>query len=230
MRCFASVRELLGADTLEVELPEGSTLIELKEMLARRAPELERLPFACARNRDYCDPSEPLQDGDEIALIPPISGGSGAGEELRFCCRFTREVVDPRLLEQEVRTDHDGAVVTFTGVTRDHNEGQTVSELGYEAYVEMAVPVIERIFAAAAGRFPIGRARVVHRLGPVPVGGISICVVVAAPHRGAAFDACRYLMDRIKAEAPVFKRERLTDGSARWIGDLARPRSEPDAG
>ncbi len=223
VRCFASVRELFAAERFEVDLPDRATVADLRDELTRRAPEIARLPFVVAVNRDFADDAMALADGDEVALIPPISGGNAqATTPPRFECRFVTTGIDPRPLEREVRSDHDGAVVTFAGVTRDHADGQAVTGLAYEAFVEMAVPVVERIFAAAAARFSIGRARVVHRLGAVPVGQTSIVVVVAAAHRGAAFDACRYLMDRIKAEAPVFKRESLTDGAARWVGDLPR--------
>jgi molybdopterin synthase catalytic subunit len=115
-------------------------------------------------------------------------------------------------------------VVAFTGTTRDHNEGAAVVSLAYEAYEEMAQATMAAIFAAARTKFPFTRARVAHRLGEVPVGEASVVVVVSSPHRGDAFDACRFLMDRLKHEVPIWKRERLRDGAGeRWIGDLPRP-------
>lgn len=220
VRCFASVRDLLGAGVLEVDVPAGTTLGGLKEVLARRAPDLARLPFAFAVNRDYAPPDRVLAERDEVALIPPISGGSPTGE--RFGFELTAGPLDPRALEQQVRTDRDGAVVTFAGVTRDHHEGQAVAGLRYEAYDEMARSLMQRLFAECAGRFPITRARVQHRLGAVAIGEASILVVVSAVHRAEAFDACRWLMDRIKEQLPVFKQERLAGGGERWVGDPPR--------
>ena len=220
VRCFASVRELLGEDTLELEVPESLTLDGLKELLAERAPALLRLKLACAVNRQYAPPERSLAEGDEVAFIPPISGGSGAGELFRF--DLVEGALDARALERETRTDEDGAVVTFAGVTRNHNEGAAVEGLRYEAYAEMAGSVMVELFEQAVARFAITRARVAHRLGEVPIGEASVVVVVSAPHRGPAFDACRFLMDRLKAQVPIFKQEKLAteEGGSRWVGDL----------
>lgn len=226
VRCFAAVREALGQDQLPLELPAGSTVAALRERLVARSPALSRLPVAYAVNRGYAGPERVLADGDEVALIPPISGGSGSGGADAPACTlvFSRAPLDARSLEQQCRTDGDGAVVAFTGTTRDHNDGASVVSLAYEAYEEMAQATMATIFAAARAKFPFTRARLAHRLGEVPVGEASVVVVVSSPHRGDAFDACRYLMDRLKHEVPIWKRERLRDGAGeRWIGDLPRP-------
>ncbi len=220
VRCFAAVRELFGTERLELELPPGTTLAGLQAELRARQPELARLEVAYARNLAYAAPDDELRDGDEVALIPPISGGA---PQPRLQFSLQREPIELRALEQAVRSDADGAVLTFAGVTRDHHDGQAVLELDYEAYPEMAQCVADRLLAQAAEQFPIGRVRIVHRVGRVPIGEASIAVVVAAAHRAAAFDACRWLMDRIKAELPVFKRERLARGGQRWVGELPRP-------
>lgn len=235
--CFAMVRQLLGTDALEIELPEGATVEELRAQLIERAAGLADLPVAYAVNQTYQRGAHVLADGDEVALIPPISGGEGDGPEPEDTEHDDRQaadrfelcegVLDPRPLEAEARTDHDGAVVTFSGVTRDHNEGAAVRGLSYEAYAPMAAKVVASICADARQRYEIGRIRIAHRLGEVPVGEASILVVVASAHRGPAFEACRYVMDRLKAEAPIFKREELAgpDGCSRWIGNL--PEVEP---
>jgi molybdopterin synthase catalytic subunit len=226
VRCFATVRELLGGDVFDLDVPPGTSVRGLKAILAERAPALAQLAVACAVNRAYAEPERVLAEGDEVAFIPPISGGSSS--ELLFRFVLQHEPLDPRPLEAEVRRDCDGAVVTFAGVTRDHNEGRAVRGLRYEAYAEMASKVMVELFEDAARRFAIGRARVAHRLGEVPIGEASVLVVVSAPHRDAAFDACRFLMDRLKAEVPIFKSEQLAaDGSAHWVGDL--PRGQPRA-
>lgn len=217
VRCFARVRELLGRDVVDVEVPVGTTVGGLKTTLAQQAPELDRLPLACAVNREWADGERELQAGDEVAFIPPISGGA---PPRRAAFALVEGPLDARALEEEVRTDADGAVVTFQGVTRDHHHGRAVRHLAYEAYAEMAQQAMAAIFEDALARFDVTCVRATHRLGTVPVGEASVVVVVAAPHRAAAFDACRYLMDRLKADVPIFKRETLADGEARWVGDL----------
>lgn len=224
VRCFASVRELFGQEQLAVELHEGATLRELEAELATRCPAFAKLPLARAVNRAYATRDRVLADGDEVAFIPPISGGANdvCTPSPRFA--FQREPIDPRPLEAECRSDADGALVTFAGVTRDHNDGARVRGLAYEAYVEMAESLMARILDEVATRHAIGGVRVRHRLGAVPIGEASVIVVVGAPHRGPAFDACREIMDRLKNEVPIFKREDLDapGGGSRWVGELPR--------
>jgi len=219
VRCFATVRELFGESAFDVEVPEGTTVEGLKRLLAESHPELLRLPLAHAVNQAYAAPDRALADGDEVAFIPPISGGAPS-ERWRF--ELSEARLDARRLEAEVRTDRDGAIVTFAGVTRDHNEGARVRGLAYEAYAEMAGAVMERIFADVAAAHAVGRMRVAHRLGEVPVGETSVLVVVAAAHRRPAFDAAQAIMNRLKAEVPIFKQEWLEGeaGGSRWVGEL----------
>ena len=220
LRCFASVREALGQDVVHLTVPRGTTVAGLREMLGQDHPALLRLALAWAVNQGYADGTRELADGDEVAFIPPISGGNT--ERFRFTLR--REPLDVRALEAETRTDADGALVTFSGVTRNHNEGSAVVSLSYEAYPEMAQRMMQTIFADADREHAITRARVEHRLGTVPVGEACVVVCVAAPHRKAAFAAAEYLMDRLKHEVPVFKREALRDGGGtRWVGSLPDP-------
>jgi len=218
IRCFASVREALGQDQLPLEVAPGTTVAALRQQLGERYPALQRLPLAYAVNLQYAAADRVLVAGDEVAFIPPISGGNELPAD-RF--EWSREALDSRRLEAECRTDADGAVVTFTGTTRNHNEGAAVVSLAYETYPEMAERVMAGLFAAVRERFEVTRMRVAHRLGSVPVGEASIVVVVTSPHRGPAFAACSYLMDRIKQEVPIWKRELLRDGAGeRWIGEL----------
>lgn len=222
VRCFAAVREALGTDTMCVEVPVGTSVDGLLQKLVGEAPALGRLPLAFAVNRNYAHSETVLGDGDEVAFIPPISGGSGATDVCRF--DLVAGEIDARALEVECRTDADGAVVTFAGTTRNESDGDAVVSLRYEAYPEMAQKVMSVLFAEAMQRFAITRARVAHRLGLVPVGQASVVVVTASPHRGPAFDACRFLMDRLKNEVPIWKLEALRDGDhVRWVGDLPRP-------
>ncbi len=212
---FASVRELFGVSTLEVELPEGACLVDLDRKLKADNEGLLEIPFVFAKNRAYATAEEPLSDGDEVALVPAISGG----EPPAFA--FTAEAIDPRALEAFARSDRDGALVTFIGVTRDHHEGKAVSTLAYEAYEDMVLPLMERLLFEVREKFEIGRVYVRHRLGEVRIGEASIVVVVASPHRGPAFDAVREIMDRIKKEIPIFKKETLAgDQGSQWVGKL----------
>lgn len=224
VRCFAAVREILGQEVLELEVPAGVTVGGLRELLSADAQDLRRLPVAFAVNQDYADAGRVLEEGDEVAFIPPISGGSPPESEIyRF--DLTTGPIDARAVEAQVRSDRDGALVTFAGVTRNHHDGDAVLGLGYECYEEMARKVMGRLFETAVRRFDISRARVLHRLGEVPVGETSVLVVVTAEHRAPAFEAARWLMDHLKAEVPIFKKERLAgedggEGGSRWVGEL----------
>jgi molybdopterin synthase catalytic subunit len=189
IRLFAGLRERAGRSELEVELPEGA---RVADALAAVGSLTDGVPVVMAVNREYANADAPLAAGDELALIPPVSGGAGP-------------VVDgPLSLEElaaEVRDPRAGAVVTFSGVTRE------VAQLDYEAYAEMAGPVIEEIVAAAIERHGLCRAAARHRVGVVPLGEPSVVVAASAPHRDAAFAGAREIIDEIKARAPIWKRE-----------------------
>lgn len=220
---FASLPEIAGERRLEVELEEGATLGDLRAHLVERWPAVRHVPFVFARNRDYARDDVELRSGDEVACVPAISGGEDIP---RVSFTFQDDMLDPNEIEGLVRTDADGAIVTFHGVTRNHHEGQAVSRLSYEAYEEMAVQKGRAILEELASKHDIGRLHVVHRLGEVPIGEASILVVVASAHRGPSFDAAREAMDRIKHELPIFKKEYLEDAPSdassrtRWVGDL----------
>lgn len=131
-------------------------------------------------------------------------------------CVVTREPIDAAGLLRRVRSDADGAVLVFAGVVRDHHEGRSVESLAYEAYEEMAVEKIERICADVGARFEVGELAVAHRVGDLAVGDISVVIAVAAPHRDAAYKASREIIERVKAEVPIWKRERYADGGEIW--------------
>ncbi|MFQ5505124.1 MAG: molybdenum cofactor biosynthesis protein MoaE [Planctomycetota bacterium] len=216
---FASLREITGESALELELPDGSRLSELRTRLVQEWPKVGAVPFVFAVNREYAEDERLLAEGDEVALVPAISGGSG---EDRFDFAFVSEALDPRMLEERARRDEDGAIVTFLGVTRNHHDGRTVSGLSYQAFEEMALEKALRILVEIGTSAEIGRILVQHRLGEVPIGEASVAVVVSAPHRDAAFDAASRVMDRIKQELPIFKKEFYAEGGPSWVGDLPR--------
>lgn len=218
VRLFAILRERAGSDSLQVELRDGATVADALAALRETAALgelLTRLPVQMAVNRDYAAPVTPLDPGDELALIPPVSGGAGVHAHVS---------ADPLSLEAltaMVASPAAGAVVAFQGMTRE------VSRLDYEAYREMAEPRIESILRECIERHGLEAAVAEHRIGSVPLGEPSVIVVVSAPHRDEAFTAAREAIDRIKAEAPIWKRELAADGSGVWVEGKGRAR-EPE--
>ena len=207
VRLFAGLRERAGSERIEVELPEGATIADL---LA--AMELGPRSCVAAVNREYAGPDTPIGAGDEVALVPPVSGGSDPGTVRRV--RVTGEPLDLAALAAAVRDPRAGAVVLFEGVTRE------VEELDYEAYVEMAEPRLAAIAEEEAVRHGLCAVAVEHRTGTVPLSEPSVLVAVSAPHRGEAFAGARAVIDRVKAEAPIWKVEITAAGRRRLDGTL----------
>ncbi len=194
VRLFAGLRQRAGADEVELELPEGASV---GEALARMHDLTGGIPVVMAVNHEYADEDQPLGSGDELALIPPVSGGSVGVAHVRVTAEPL--ALDP--LVQRVRDPRAGAVVTFLGVTRE------VPELRYEAYVAMAERKIEEIVVAAIERHGLCAAAAEHRTGIVPLSEPSVAIAVSAPHRDAAFAGGREIIDRIKSQAPIWKQE-----------------------
>jgi molybdopterin synthase catalytic subunit len=192
VRLFAILRERAGFDELELELPEGATVADALERLGPVAGDLK---VVMAVNRDYADASSPLHEHDELALIPPVSGGAAT------TARVTTEPLSVGALNELVRDPRAGAVVIFEGVTR------TADHLDYEAYTEMAEQRIAEIVAQAIETHGLCAAAAEHRIGMVPLSEPSVIVAASAPHRGEAFAGAREIIDRIKAECPIWKRE-----------------------
>jgi molybdopterin synthase catalytic subunit len=211
VRLFAVLRERAGRDSLEVEVAEGATVADalraLGEVSEPLAAALEAMPVVMAVNRSYAGAGATLSAGDELALIPPVSGG---GESPRPRVRVTSEPLSADRLNALVATPHTGAIVTFQGTTRD------VERLDYEAYVPMAEEKIGEVLADVLARHEIEGAAAEHRIGSVPRGETSVIVAVTAAHRGPAFAAAREAIDRIKAEAPIWKRE-VEGERAEWV-------------
>ena len=218
VRFFAQHRDIVGTPELQLELPAGTTLGALWSQLGTQYPALQPLSRSVmfAVNQAYADPSTVLHDGDEAAFIPPVSGGESAAFEPFV---ITAQPLDSEALGRYVQTAQDGAVVLFSGVVRDNFEGRATDHLVYEAYPEMAVPVLRQLAEEAQASHAIGRVAVHHRVGRLPIGATAVIVAVAAPHRHAAFAAAEEIMDRVKAVAPIWKREQWADGTAEWVGD-----------
>jgi MoaE-MoaD fusion protein len=204
-RTFASLRDL-SVDRCELTLDDGATAGDAWDALATLHPALEpQRPYVrAARNGTYVTWEEAVADGDVVAFLPPVSGGASA---------MTESPIDVAALERAVAGTEMGAVVTFVGRARDlADDGRTVVELEYEAYAEMAASVLEEIRSEAESRFEV-KCAVVHRSGVVPIGEAAVAIVTAAPHRGPAYEANRWVIEAIKERLPIWKRERFVDGS-----------------
>jgi MoaE-MoaD fusion protein len=202
VRVFAILRERAGAGSVELELPEGASV---GDALSELGPLAEGLPLVMAVNREYAPQDQVLGEGDELALIPPVSGGSG-----ERWARVTSEPLSLSGVAKRVRDSRAGAVVTFSGVTRD------VEMLEYEAYAEMAAEKLQAIVEEAVESHGLCAAAAEHRVGDVPLSEPSVVVAASAPHREEAFAGAREIIDRAKAEAPIWKRE-VEDGEGRWV-------------
>ena len=215
VRLFAILRERAGADALQLELEEGATAGDALAAAGREAgleELLRRFPVVVAINREYADQSQPLAEGDEVALIPPVSGGAEpeAGSEAVVHARLTAEPLCAEQITSSVRDPSAGAVVVFLGTTRD------VPSLVYEAYAEMAEQQIERILQRALERHDLRAAVAEHRIGIVPLAEPSVVVAVSAAHREQAFAGAREVIDEIKSKAAIWKKETREAGEAVW--------------
>ncbi len=206
VRLFAQLRERAGSSSVDVELPEGAVV---RDAIAALGEVADGLPVVMAINREYADSDAPLAAGDELALIPPVSGGAAAAVHVAI----RSEALDGAAVEARVRDSRAGAVVTFSGVTRD------VGFLDYEAYEEMALERMRAIAEAAVERHGLCAAAVEHRVGRVPLSEPSVVVSASAPHRGEAFAGARDIIDELKATAPIWKRE-----EGEWV-EGAKPTS-----
>ena len=215
---FAGLKDRAGAASMSIEVVEGSTVDDAIEA-ARRASEREwTVPQAImtAVNEEYADRDHRLADGDELALIPPVSGGAASSESGYVL--ITDEPLDSEAVSARVRADDNGAIVVFEGVTRNHNEGRGVEFLEYEAYRPMAENKIREIIGEMRGKFEIDLVAIAHRTGRVDIGEKSMVVAVSAAHRRPAFEATLYFVDRLKEIVPIWKKEHF-DGGEVWIND-----------
>jgi molybdopterin synthase catalytic subunit len=222
VRLFAILREQARSDSLQIELEEGATVADALARLGSEpslADLLARLPVQMAVNRDYAGLDTPLRAEDELALIPPISGGAG-----EVHARITEEPLSLEALSREVGRPGAGAIVCFQGITRE------VERLDYEAYREMAEQRMTEILGDCLERHGLEAIAAEHRLGPVLLGEPGVIVAVSAAHRDEAFAGAREAIDRIKAEVPIWKRELGGDGKSRWVGGEAAPSEGLTAG
>jgi molybdopterin synthase catalytic subunit len=210
---FGPLREHVGAGEVRVA---GATVQELWDELVRRHPAaaVDARSVRAARNLTYCEWTTAVHDGDTVAFIPPVSGGSDGPSPVRVW--ITNAPIDVGSVIASAGTTGDGAVATFVGRVRDHSDGVAVHRMDYEVYAEMAEAEMLRIGRALHERGGISTITIVHRAGSLMIGDASIVVVVAAPHRDTAFPACQEALEMIKSTVPVWKREYRADG-AHWV-------------
>lgn len=220
VRLFARLREQAGKDRVDLELEPGASARTALTRLCELHPALGADPALVrpARNQAFCEWDDELQDGDELAFIPPVSGGAP-----RPLLEITEEPLDARRLEAAVARPGAGAICSFTGVVRDNSRGRSVTHLEYEAFREMAAAELTALTGEICSRWPEARVAVAHRLGRLEIGEASVVMAVSCPHRAEAFEACRWGMDRLKESVPIWKKEHASGGEV-WIeGGEARP-------
>jgi len=221
----------MGAAAATVELPEGASVADLLEYLPARltahSAGLEKAlrGIAVSVNAEFATASHLLRDGDEVGLLPPVSGGSegdldssvlGASGLVTFT-GLTRQPIDSQTMIEKIKRGEDGAVVVFEGIVRDNTRGRQTLYLDYEAYREMAEKQMRELATEARTRFGVRHVTSVHRLGRLEIGETSVLIVVASAHRAAAFEACRWVIDTLKKTVPIWKKETFVDGAV-WAG------------
>ena len=215
---FGMLKDVAGRTEEALELGPGARVGSVLEHYARQFPRLREMEdsILLARNQRFAAGAEEIGDGDEIALLPPVSGGacgySHCIETEAGIFALTREPIDARELAGRVKRPADGALATFEGVVRNHTDGRAVLYLDYECYEPMAVKVMAEIGGQIARAHPIGRLAMVHRLGRMEIGETSVVVMAGAAHREAAFAAAREGIDRLKRSVPIWKKEYFADG------------------
>ena len=218
---FGLLKDICGGAEARLDLPPGSTAGSVFDHYAAAFPKLRQMAasIVLARNHEFAATGEPLADGDEVALLPPVSGGAFSQEiedpEGHFFA-LTRSPIDSRLLEARLLQGCDGAVVTFQGAVRNNTRGRATLRLEYECYEAMAIRQMAAIGREIAGQYAISRIAMVHRLGTMEIGEASVVIVVTAPHRKPAFEASLEGINRLKRQVPVWKKEFFEDGEV-WV-------------
>ena len=213
---FGVSKDWLGPAAITLELPEGALVADLLEdltaLLAARLPAGGLRGMAVSVNAEYARPDDPLSEGDEVGLLPPVSGGAD-DMDAEVLTALTREPIDAVKLVAEAKHGEDGAVAVFDGIVRNNSRGRQTLHLDYEAYEEMALKQMDALGRQAREKFGVRRVTLVHRLGRLAIGETSVLIVVASAHRAQAFDACRWLIDTLKKTVPIWKRETFVDGA-----------------
>jgi MoaE-MoaD fusion protein len=219
---FGVLKDIVGRSEETMEIAPQSTIGSLFEAFSGRYETLrdKRPSILFARNREFASAEATLSENDEVAFLPPVSGGASGRLTIEdpdgHLFAITREAINTGQLVEKIQRPEDGAVVVFEGVVRNNTKGRRTEYLEYECYEQMALEQMARIGRQIAGEFAVGRLGIVHRLGRLEIGEASVVVVTTAPHRGAAFDAARQGIDRLKREVPIWKKEFFADGAV-WV-------------
>jgi molybdopterin synthase catalytic subunit len=238
---FGMLADAAGRRSDRVTLPAEASLDDLLAHYRRHSPELARyLPsLALSVNQEYAHPSHRLRDNDEVALLPPVSGGSPSGDSelapaastltATAAIRITRGKIDSQKIADALKRPADGACAIFEGIVRDHSRGRQTLYLDYEAYEPMALTQMQHLASQAIQKFRVRDVAIIHRLGRLEIGETSVLIAVASAHRAAAFDACRWLIDTLKQTVPIWKKEYFQDGAV-WADGEPFPQQISAAG
>ncbi|HEV2991352.1 MAG TPA: molybdenum cofactor biosynthesis protein MoaE [Candidatus Angelobacter sp.] len=238
---FGQLKDIVGQQEQNLDLKPGASLGSVVTHYAETFPLFKSLSntIACSINQEYATASSILREGDEVGLLPPVSGGkapvapSYSGTNLRSeHCAIVREKIAAQEVADFIKHPEDGAATVFEGIVRNHTRGRRTLYLDYEAYESMALNEMEKLAQAALQNFKVRDVRIVHRLGRLEIGETSVLVAVASAHRGPAFEACRWLIDTLKKTVPIWKKEHFEDGAV-WADGEPFPeeiRSQSDFG
>jgi MoaE-MoaD fusion protein len=225
---FGMLRDFAGRGADSLNLSDSARLADVLTHYEERIPRFRDISSSIAMsiNRDYAGPESKLKDGDEIGFLPPVSGG--AGNPLGPNVAIVREKIDSQVICDRLKNAEDGALVVFEGIVRNNSRGRRTLFLDYEAYEEMALRQLGTLAEQALARFQVRDVAIVHRVGRLQIGETSVLIVVASAHRGAAFEACRWLIDTLKRTVPIWKKEYFEDGSV-WADGEPFPAEIPTA-
>ncbi|MGA7796240.1 MAG: molybdenum cofactor biosynthesis protein MoaE [Candidatus Acidiferrales bacterium] len=221
---FGRLKDIVGKGEEQAELSDGARVEDLFERYGRSFPELAKFrdSTAASVNQEFAEWRAPLASGDEVAFLPPVSGGAipaGAAVEENLCA-LVRTPIETSEIVAQLKAPPDGAVVVFEGIVRNHSAGRSTLYLEYEAYEAMAIGKMREIGAEMREKFAIRRFAMVHRLGRLKIGETSVLIAVSSAHRAAAFDACRYGIDTLKRNVPIWKKEFFRDGAVWAEGEI----------
>jgi MoaE-MoaD fusion protein len=230
---FGVLKDLTGKPSDSLNLPEDATLRDVLSHYEQVIPRLKdaATSLAMSVNQEYAGPATRLRSGDEVALLPPVSGGldrDNVAERRSEHAAIVHLRIDTASILQGIKQPEDGAAAVFEGIVRSHTRGHRTLYLDYEAYEEMALKQMEELAARALAEYKIRDVAIVHRLGRLEIGETSVLIVVASAHRAAAFDACRWLIDTLKRTVPIWKKEHFEDGAV-WADGEPFPDEIPSA-
>jgi molybdopterin synthase catalytic subunit/molybdopterin converting factor small subunit len=212
---FGMLKDAVGRQLDDVSVPEGSTLADLLNDRISQTPVIDnfRTVLAFSVNQDYAQLGTVLNDGDEVAMLPPVSGGTDSAVAMASRCAIVREKINQQAITEAIKRPEDGAISVFDGIVRGNTRGRKTLYLDYEAYEGMALKQMEELAAEAISKFGVREAAIVHRLGRLEIGETSVFIAVASAHRAAAMDASRWIIDTLKKTVPIWKKEYFIDGA-----------------